>query len=255
MTKSVLQLVQFTDPHLFADPAGRLRGVPTLPSLQATLAAAQVDIAASHAILATGDLVQDDPGGYAHFRAAFGALGRPVLCIPGNHDDVPAMQAALATAPFQIGGLHDAGHWRIMLLDSTVAGHTGGHLDDAELARLLQGLRSAGDRHVLVCLHHHPAPLHSRWLDQVGLANGSELLALLHDFPNARAVVFGHVHQACDMDLRGLRLIATPSTCSQFKPHTDEFAIDTRPPAWRVLRLHADGRIETRLNWLEGWTP
>ena len=99
MTKSVLQLVQFTDPHLFGDPAGRLRGVATLPALQATLAAARADIAASDAILATGDLVQDDPGGYARFRAEFGALGRPVLCVPGNHDHVPAMRAALATLP------------------------------------------------------------------------------------------------------------------------------------------------------------
>jgi 3',5'-cyclic AMP phosphodiesterase CpdA len=77
--------------------------VPTLAALRATIAAARSDIAACEAILATGDLVQDDPDGYAHFRAEFSVLGKPVR-PPGNHDDVPAMRAALAGDPFQLDG-------------------------------------------------------------------------------------------------------------------------------------------------------
>ena len=254
MTKSILNLVQLTDPHLFGDETRALRGVPTLPALKATLAAARDDIAACDIILATGDLVQDDPGGYAHFRTLLGSLGRPVLCIPGNHDDVPAMRAALSAPPFQYAGLHDAGNWRIVMLDSTIPGETGGRLGDAELGRLVHALEGAQDRHALVCLHHHPAPLASRWLDKVGLENGQELLGLLADFSNVRAVVFGHVHQARDQYVNGVRLIATPSTCSQFKPHSDEFAVDERPPAWRTLALHPDGRLDTSLHWLTGWT-
>jgi Icc protein len=49
----------------------------------------------------------------------------------------------------------------------------------------------------------------------------------------------------------GLRIIATPSTCSQFKPGSDDFAVDDTPPAWRTLALHADGRLDTTLNWLQ----
>jgi Icc protein len=254
LTKSTIELVQLTDQHLFGDPARSLRGVPTLPALRATLAAAQGHLAACDAILATGDLVQDDPGGYVHFRAEMGRLGRPVLCIPGNHDDVPAMYAALAQPPFQCGGTWDAGNWRVILLDSTVAGETGGRIADSELAFLEQALVAAAGRHALVCLHHHPVPLQSRWLDGVALANGKELLALLRRFPAVRGVVFGHVHQAHDGISEGLRLIATPSTCSQFKPRSDEFALDHRPPAWRRLSLHADGRLDTSLHWLaEDW--
>jgi Icc protein len=245
-----LQLVQLTDQHLFGDAARELRGVATLPALRATIAAARADIAACDAILATGDLVQDDPGGYAHFRAEMGALDRPVLCIPGNHDDVPAMRAALAAPPFQYGGVHDAGDWRVILLDSTIPGRTAGRLSDTELSHLVRSLDEAPQRHALVCLHHHPVSLQSRWLDQVGLENGAEFLALLRDFPNVRGVVFGHVHQDCDLTVGDLRMIATPSTCSQFRPRTDEFAVDEKPPAWRTLTLQADGRIDTRLNWV-----
>lgn len=253
MTKSTLQLVQLTDQHLFGDTTRALRGVPTLPALRATLDAAREDLAACDAILATGDLVQDDPGGYEHFRREFAALGRPVLCIPGNHDDVPAMRAALDAPPFQLGGVYDAGAWRTVLLDSTIPGETGGHLSTGSLAGLEAALAAAADRHVLVCLHHHPVPMHSRWLDSVGLDNGGEFLATLRRHGNVRAVLFGHVHQAFDAVVDGVRMIATPSTCSQFLPRSDDFAIDAQPPAWRTLSLHADGRLETALRWVEGW--
>lgn len=251
LTKSTLNLVQFTDQHLFGDPTRALRGVVTLPSLRATLWAARGDIAACDAVLATGDLVQDDPGGYEHFRTEFSQLGRPVLCIPGNHDDQPAMRAALALPPFQLGGVYDAGSWRTILLDSTIPGETGGALSATSLAFLEEALASAPGRYALVCLHHHPIPMHSRWLDTVGLANAGELIALLKRFESVRGVLFGHVHQALDTRWEGLRMIATPSTCSQFKPHSDDFAIDNQPPAWRTLALHADGRLDTQLRWVE----
>jgi Icc protein len=253
LTKSTLNLVQFTDQHLFGDPARALRGVVTLPALRATLSAARSDIAACAAILATGDLVNDDPGGYEYFRTEFAALGKPVLCIPGNHDDLPAMRAALSQPPFQLGGVYDAGSWRIVLLDSTIPGKTGGVLSASSLAFLEEALASAPERHALVCLHHHPIPMRSRWLDTVGLANGEELVALLKRFDTVRGVLFGHVHQALDTHWQGVRMIATPSTCSQFKPLSDDFAVDNEPPAWRTLALHADGRLDTQLRRVGDW--
>jgi Icc protein len=250
LTKSPLHLVQLTDPHLFGDAARTLRGVNTLAALRATLAAAREDIAGSDAILATGDLVQDDPTGYGRFRSEFAALGRPVLCIPGNHDDLSAMHAALAQPPFQLGGTYDAGAWRTVLLDSTIPGETGGALSAENLQYLDMALAAAPERHALIVLHHHPIPMRSRWLDTVGLANADALFGVLARHRQVRAVVFGHVHQAVDVMHEGLRLLGTPSTCSQFKPHTDDFVIDDLPPAWRTLTLHADGHIESQLRWL-----
>ena len=250
LTKSTVSLVQLTDQHLFADPSRAQRGVQPLPALRATLAAAAADISACDAILATGDLVQDDPGGYAHFRTEFSALGKPVLCIPGNHDDLPAMHDALSAPPFQLGGIHDAGAWRVVMLDSTIPGETGGALSPATLQQLDDALRGAPRRHALVCLHHHPVPMKSRWLDTVGLANPGDFLEVLRRHPQVRAVLFGHVHQALDEMRDGLRVIATPSTCSQFKPQSDDFAVDDAPPAWRTLALHADGGLETTLRWV-----
>jgi Icc protein len=251
LTKSPVNLVQLTDQHLFTDPAGALRGVPTLPALRATLAAARSDIAACAAILATGDLVQDDPGGYVHFRREFAALGKPILCLPGNHDDVPAMREALTGEPFQLDGSFDRGNWRVLLLDSTIAGQTGGALSESSLRQLDRELAQAPDRHVLVCLHHHPVAMRSRWLDTIGLANADAFFGALKGHSNVRAVLFGHVHQALDVMVDGMRILATPSTCSQFRPLSHDFAVDDTPPAYRTLQLHADGRIDTEVIWVE----
>jgi Icc protein len=59
------------------------------------------------------------------------------------------------------------------------------------------------------------------------------------------------VHQALDSFVGGVRFMATPATCAQFLPGSREFAIDDRPPGYRVLELNLDGTITTEVCWLE----
>ena len=248
---SVVRLIQFTDPHLYGGEQETLRGVATLPALQAALAHARAHDWPPQALLVTGDLVQDDPAGYPHFRREFGSLGLPVLCLPGNHDEPRAMRAELNGAPFVLGGHVDLGRWRIVLLDSCLPGSASGALSAEALAALEAALAGAGGRHCLVCLHHHPVPMSSRWLDRVGLTNAAEFLHTLDAHRNVRAVLWGHVHQAYDAVRKGVRLLATPSTCAQFLPNSDDFAVDPRPPAYRTLELRADGSLLTEVVWLD----
>jgi 3',5'-cyclic-AMP phosphodiesterase len=247
---SAIRLIQFTDPHLYGDEAEELRGVATLPALTAALAQARARDWPPDALLVTGDLVQDDPGGYRHLRRLFGSLGLPVLAIPGNHDEPQAMRRELAGDPFVLGGFVDLGRWRIVLLDSCIPGSAGGALSADSLAALDAALRSAGTRHCLVSLHHHPVPMASRWLDRVGLANASEFLHTIDAHRNVRAIVWGHVHQSYDALRKGVRLLATPSTCAQFLPKSEDFAVDERPPAYRTLELRPDGSLLTEVVWV-----
>jgi len=248
---SVVRLTHFTDPHLYGGEHETLRGIATLPALRQALAHAQGREWPPHALLVTGDLVQDDPAGYAQFRRVFAPLGLPVWCLPGNHDVPQAMQRELAGAPFVLGGHVDVGRWRVILLDSCLPGAASGALSPAALAQLESALAGAPGRHCLVCLHHHPVPMDSRWLDRVGLANPLDFFRVLDAHRNVRAVLWGHVHQAYDGLRREVRLLATPSTCAQFLPHAEEFAVDARPPAYRTLELRADGSLLTEVVWLE----
>jgi 3',5'-cyclic-AMP phosphodiesterase len=251
MDKSVLRLNHFTDPHLYGSETESLRGIATLPALKATLALAQARDWPPDAVLVTGDIVQDDPAGYPHFSRLFGSLGMPVLCLPGNHDEPAAMRRELNRAPFTVGGHVDFGPWRIVLLDSTIPGSASGRLSPQTLVELEEALATAGSRHCMVCLHHHPVAMDSRWLDRVGLENASEFLQTIDRHRNVRAIVWGHVHQAYEGLRKGVRLLATPSTCAQFVPHAADFAIDRQPPAYRTLELRPDGSLTTEVVWVE----
>jgi Icc protein len=244
------RLLQFTDLHLYRDAAAALRGHATLPALERVLAHAQANHWDAAALLVTGDLVQDDAGGYAHVRRLFAGLGKPVHCIPGNHDLVDEMRVALADNPFQLGGHFDIGSWRVVMLDSAEPGTASGRLAPATLAQLDHALGTAGARHALICLHHHPIDMGSLWLDRVGLVNRDDFLAVIDHHPNVRAVLWGHVHQELDTGRRGVRFLSTPATCAQFLPGSDDFAIDTKPPAYRVLSLLDDGTVESHVEWV-----
>jgi 3',5'-cyclic-AMP phosphodiesterase len=103
----------------------------------------------------------------------------------------------------------------------------------------------------MVCLHHHPVAMASRWLDALGIDNADEFFQVLDAHAQVRAISWGHVHQCFDARRHGVRLLATPSTCAQFLPLADDFAVDARSPAYRRLTLRADGTIETDVVWVE----
>jgi Icc protein len=157
------------------------------------------------------------------------------------------MAQELRAAPFQVGGHADLGAWRIIMLDTCVPGQAHGRLSAAELIRLAAALASAADRHVLICMHHHPVRLGSRWLDSVCLQNAAEFFAITDRFTTVRAMAWGHVHQQFESRRKGVRLLSVPSTCAQFLPHADQFALDPSPPGYRRLTLCQDGSIDTEV--------
>jgi Icc protein len=246
----MMHILQITDPHLYGSASGRLRGVETDSSLRVALADAIARVPDYAAMLVTGDLVQDDKSGYLRFRSFFGGIKKPVLCIPGNHDEPEAMRKELTGAPFEICGTHTIGDWVFVMLDSYDPGHVGGRLTKNELARLDNAL-AGSPKHAMVCLHHHPIPMGSRWLDGVGLAEAQEFWRIIEAHTNVRAVVWGHVHQAFEGRRGDVRMFASPSTGAQFLPKSDRYAVDSLPPAYRSFELHADGRIDSQVHWVE----
>lgn len=247
-----MRLLHVTDPHLFADRNGSLRGVVTRDALRSVLAHYRASDFAADLVALTGDIVQDDSDeAYGHCRELLSPLGLPVLSVPGNHDHRERMRALLPDPPFAYCAAHEFGDWLILGIDSCSEGRAGGRIADSELRRLDAAIAASASPHVLICLHHPPVPMHSKWLDTVGLDNGDEFLARASASGRVRAAIFGHVHQDYDAVHNGMRLIATPSTCRQFLPRADEFAVDDRPPAYRRIELCPDGAVDIDLVWVE----
>jgi len=229
-----------------------MRGIVTFDTFRAVIEQAMTNARSPDLIVATGDLVQDETlAGYERFKSVLAPLNTPVLCIPGNHDAPNIMNNVLNDAPFQINGSYQANGWSLIMLNSFAQGGDAGSLDQAELDRLRDTLHEHRTLHTLICLHHHPVPMGSRWLDGVALRNPHDLLETIDAAPQVRGILWGHVHQASDRQRNSIRLMSTPSTCSQFLPHSDDFAIDARPPGFRWLDLSPDGTIDSEVTWLD----
>lgn len=227
-------------------------GLNTRNSMQRVIEAIAAERDDYHAILATGDLSQDESGqAYRDFARIMAPLERPVLSIPGNHDNPALMRTFLDQGQFQFCGAAIASNWLIIMLSSHLPGNTGGELSEQELERMDALLKQHPEHHALVCLHHQPVAIGSRWLDGIGLGNSEEFMRRVHLPGNVRGVVWGHIHQEFQSENAGIALLAGPSTCHQFVPGLDEFGMEKGRSGYRILELHANGRIDTRVNWVE----
>jgi Icc protein len=246
------RVLHVTDSHLFADANGALRGTITNLTLSAVIDHIQLSGWPADVVAMTGDVIQDDSAAaYERFRTIMTRLGLPVHCVPGNHDVRTLMKAALDSPPFHYCASVEIGNWLITGIDSCVEGDAGGRVSAEELARLEGILSNTDAEHVAVCLHHPPLPMGSKWLDSVGLSDADTFLHLITNAGNVRTTLFGHVHQPFDEVRDSVRIIGTPSTCAQFKPASEKFALDSNPPAYRRVSLHEDGSIQPELIWLE----
>jgi Icc protein len=251
-SSDTLRVVQLTDTHLKAFEGGRLLGLDTDYSLQAVINLVKREYPHPDLLLGTGDLADSGAAdAYRRLQTYFDQLTENHYWLPGNHDlrDVMVEVAGSERLPGEIR----SGAWQIIMLDSQLPGEVGGHLGRQELARL-EGALQAGQEaglYALICMHHQPVPVGCEWLDQQMVSDARSFFELIAAYPLVRGVLWGHVHQNLDRQCDGVRLMCTPSTCVQFLPGQDNFAVDSRAPGFRWLELGPDGAIETRVSRAE----
>ena len=241
-----VRVLQITDTHLFAGSDGCLLGLNTEHSLQAVLAAVADREQPADLVLATGDLAHDGTSrAYQRFFTNMNGIGVPVYCLPGNHDESQALQLSGNEGHCRFVEHTFHADWHFIFLDSTIPGSEGAHLTEDTLSMLERHLQAAPAAHTLVCLHHQPVPMGSRWLDTMAVDNPEAFFAVIDRHPQVRAILWGHVHQELSTRRGDVMLLSSPSTCIQFLPHSAGFALDITAPGYRWLDLHPDGSINT----------
>lgn len=244
--QGTLRLVQLTDTHLYSDADGRLLGQNTRQTLELVLELISATYWPVDRVLLTGDLVQDESReGYRYLEQRLARLGTPCNGLPGNHDIFGLMTEAFASGTISVAPNIRCGTWNIIFLDSTVPGTEGGHLSAVQLQRLEAGLAANPKAHTIVCLHHQPVPVGSAWMDTMALDNPKDFFSVIDRSTQVRGILWGHVHQSFSGRRNGVALLGTPSTCIQFAPGSEHFAIDSLTPGFRWLELNPDGSITT----------
>lgn len=239
----VQRLIQLSDCHLGADDTETLLGINVDESFRdvLTLLNTQDDF---DGLVATGDISSKGVEGAYHrfidYMSAYQA--KSIAWLPGNHDRASDMAA------IQGHGISNdvmtMGAWRFIMLDSSIPGSEFGRLADTELLRL-RDLLASSNHNTIVFVHHQPVPVGSEWLDQYTISNGDGLLAILDEYPQVKALCWGHVHQVYEAQRGHYKLLSSPSTCIQFKPQSDDFVLDTAMPGFRWFELHDDGHFDS----------
>jgi len=246
-----IRIVQLSDCHLFESDQGKLLGLNTEFSLGKVLDLIELEQPAVDIYLATGDLSQDgSAASYQRFHQHMNRFAQPVYWLPGNHDITNRMsveQRAEECCPMVI----EFQGWRIILLDSTVEGSVPGNFAEEQLTFLQGALEQTKDHHVMVCMHHQPVQVGCPWLDDQIIGNADELFNILDQFDHVKAIIWGHVHQVYEAERKGVKLFSIPSTCVQFKPDSEDFAVDDKAPGYRWFDLYPDGSVESTVSRVE----
>ena len=247
---TILKLTQITDLHLGPTEDYQIRGLKPLASLRSVIKAIDNNERGEDLLLITGDLASDGQSqAYRQLNQLLNESSKRVLWLPGNHDDINVMRKSLVDYPQTT--TYESGNWGIVTIDSSQKDNPGGHIADWQLQQLEAALQQFANKFVLVAMHHSPVLVDSLWLDQHRVANQLQLHGLLESHGNVKAVVNGHVHQQCESNWNGLAVYSTPSTCRQFQPLSDDFALSSQPPAYRWFDLYADGHIDTAVEFVE----
>ncbi len=251
-TTDSIKIIQITDTHIMDDDAPSFNDFDTSASLVQIIKKINKDESDADLILLTGDLVHEaTKSSYQKLADHLSILTTPLLSLPGNHDDPDLMEYVMGANGYDTGKTLKIGPWLIILLNTCVIGEHSGELSDAEQEFLRTTLESNSDCHCLIALHHHPVSINSPWMDSMPLINAQDFLNIVDRFDHVRGIIWGHIHQEFEVIRNNVMLLGSPSTCLQFKPKSEVFAVDDKPPAYRKIELQADGIVNADIVYLE----
>ena len=247
-----MRIAQLTDCHLQADENTLYKGVNADTHLDQCIAslAQQEDV---DLLLLSGDLSHfGSADAYERLRQKVDAMGIQAIWLLGNHDDGPAMEAASGQAVEELR-CFDFGPWMLIALNTTHSpdGCGGGSLSQVCLEQLEQALIKHSEQSVCIVMHHNAVPVHSKWQDDIMLANAWAFNELVAAHAHVKVILCGHVHQEYDQNIGAARYIATPSTAVQFTCEQNTFQIEADlGPAYRMLTLDESGGFHTQVTRL-----
>ena len=213
-------LLHLSDTHLLAGDRRLGDRYDTAANLRRTLETIERMRVRPAAIVFTGDLTDlGEPEAYAALRAEvepFAArLGAPVVWVAGNHDERPALRAALLDGDPSgepVTGVWDLDGLRLIALDTSVPGWHHGELDDAQLAWLAAELATPAALGTILAMHHPPLPSHIPLFDILELREQSRLAEVLRG-SDVRAILAGHLHYSTGGTFAGIPVSVAAATC------------------------------------------
>lgn len=247
------KIIVFTDIHILPE-GGTIIGLDPAARFTQGLAHALDRHPDADRIVITGDLTHKGAAAeYARLRALLAGCPVPVSLMLGNHDRRDPFVTAFPETPLTDEGfvqdVIDLGDTRLVLLDTldeSADDLHSGHLCAHRLDWTARALADAGDRRVVVLTHHPPIVTGFAGMDDIGLRNRAEFIALLAAQGNVVQVVSGHIHRTIQGSAGGIPAAIFKSTCHQMPMalgHRDTRLSTDEPGAYGLLLLTDDGIV------------
>lgn len=232
----IKHFIQISDCHI--DDTEQSIGVNSHQNLARVIA--KIAPIQSDALLISGDLTHHGSiRSYEALKQLLAPVKSDIFVIAGNHDDLHNLSTVFAKCLFNKISL---GVWDIISIDSVQVGATSGYLSKDTLLKLDKQLSHSEAKYILVILHHPIVPMCSTWDDSLSLENPQDLFTVLDKHSKIQAVLFGHAHEAAEFKKNGLKIIACPSTATQFN--------NEKRIGFNDYTLNDDGHLHYETRWI-----
>ena len=198
------------------------------------------------AILVTGDVSDDgSEWTYQYADRLFSTLGIPTLCCPGNHDSLKMMLEEYKPSFCKFlppSSIIDG--WKIVMLNSVIPADENpdqnkarGFLSDESLNYVIQELEEGLP--TIIALHHPPLEP-GGWLNRRLLENRDEFNQTINRYPNARLVIYGHIHYFSDVQKGHIRYSSSTSVGFAFDKDLPKFQIADGLEGFSLIEINND---------------
>lgn len=250
-----MRILHLSDTHLFGDETLHYGTVDTLAALDRVLDRAreleQVDL-----VVASGDLSDDgSPESYRRLAARVepwaAERGAQVVYAMGNHDLAPGFEEVLG----QRESTTNVRGFRIVTVDTTVAGAGYGFIDADRLQRLRDALSEPATNGTVVVLHHPPVVPTTGLFETLRLIDPEPLLEVCAS-ADVRLMLAGHYHHALITSAgpggtagpSGIPVVVAPAvanTTDVLTPRGRERAV--RGSGFAYIRMSAYGSVRAHI--------
>jgi 3',5'-cyclic-AMP phosphodiesterase len=196
---SSFRIAQITDTHLRQQPVDVADHLGPDACLERTVEALRAH--SPDAVLLTGDIADDGSREATNrVRSIVERLGFPIIATPGNHDLTASVEQVFGTSRVIVP------EWEMVVVNTVIAATEHGRVD---IEMLAEQLAQTVGRPTLIAMHHPPITLSThRWFQ---LDGASDMVRLLTQYRNVKAVVSGHLHQAFAVQIDHVSYIGCPS--------------------------------------------
>ena len=253
------KFIHITDTHL-VPPGQLLYGLNPIDRLALCVGDVNRNQADAALAVLTGDLChKGEPEAYAALKRELDKLAMPYHLLMGNHDDRASLRSAFPQVKADENGFIqytlEMGEGVLgICLDTNEPGKPWGTFCDKRGAWLRRTLDAAGERPVIIFIHHPPFKVRLRRMDDISLLEPGHFTEAVKGRTNIRHMFFGHLHRPVAGSWRGIPISTLRATSHQVAL---DFVIEGRiagshePPAYGVCLLEGDQMIVHMHDYLD----